>query len=486
MAAKDKVLKQLSQVLLLRDTGAGGGSTTLGAAAAKGQAVLSVPSTTNFAAGDTVRVGSGETTEIGVIASLSANVSITLSDNLTYDHVSGEAVVEQTPYDLGDIAEGGVTVSGSAQSQDVGVATKRLAFTTLNGYTDLTGNFALPTVALDNLCAALGIAYSKVRGAGTAASHFELTTDGSEIAGEQNQSLIAIGLAMDGTVIRVELWGVDIDYSGLSLQLSRGQLASVPVKVLAGAGGVATTNASAYVANTSKKPVKGKTFDALSEAGVFIDTGVGTSLSATFAAGATSISTTGNLGLVAGDWLRIGADDVAEFHQVESQTGVGPYTVTLRTPTYRAHTTSAVQKQLLTPFAAISTDGATMEVGGSVESIRIATRRLSIGTKPGPAPIALRFGVIDVTLANLARALGIPQSKIVGGRLPLLGADIATDVVQGVYLKGALQDGFTMWVIAAGCSQDVSSFVAQLTNVGTPAIPMAFKPASCLSIRQHA
>lgn len=485
MGAKDKVLKQLQQVLLVRDQ-TGGAATTLGAAAAAGQKVLTVPSTTSVANGDTVRVGSGETMELGVVASFVANTSITLADNLTYDHAVGEAVVEQTAYDVGAIAEGGVTVNGAAQTTDVGVATQRLAYTTLNGYTDLTAQFALPTITPENLAIALGIAFSKITGAGTAASPYQLATDGSEFCGEQNQSLIAIGIAMDGSVLRVELWGVDADYTGLSLQLSRGQLASVPVKLVASAGGVVTTNASAYVANTAKTPAKGKVFDALSEVGLFTDGTAGT-LNANAAAAATTMSTATNLGVAAGDWVRVGAGNTVEFHRVDSVTGAGPYNIALRTPLYRAHANGeAIAKQVLVPFAAPSQDGVTLEVSGSVEMIRTAVRRLTAGLKPGAATTTLRFGVIDFLLANFARALGIPQAKIVGGRLPLTGDTIATDTVQGAYVRGLTQDGWTCWVNVWGCAQDISNFAAQLTNTGTPALPIALKPASALHFIQHA
>ena len=485
MAAKDKVLKQLSQVLLVRDSTGTFGSTTIGAAgAAKGQTVIPVPSTTNFGLNDLVRVGSGETMEIGVVASFVANTSITLADNLTYDHVPGEAVVEQTAWDLGDVTDGGVDVNGNAQTTDVGVATKRLAYTILNGYTDLTAAFGLPSPALYSLCAALGIDFAKITGAGTAASPYALVTDGSEISGAQNQSLIAIGVAMDGSVLRVELWGIDVDYTGFSMPLARGQLASVPVKVLAAAGGVVTTNASAYVANTANRPAKGKVFDALVEIGLFADTGTTSVLASNGAAGATGVQfSTG--GFAAGDWVRFGSGDTVEFHRLNSITDAS--NAVLKTPLYRAQASgTAVVKQSQTPFAAPAPDGATLNIAGGVDQIRIATRRLTAGLRPGSAVTSLSFSVIDFILANFARALGIPAAKIVGGRLPLTGDVIATDIVQGAYVKGLLQDGTTMWVNVWGCSQDVSSFAAKLTNSGSPAaLPIAFKPASGIQIQQH-
>lgn len=54
---------------------------------ASGQKVVKVTATTNFAVGDRVILGRGTSREEeGIIASISAGVSITLVDNLTYNH----------------------------------------------------------------------------------------------------------------------------------------------------------------------------------------------------------------------------------------------------------------------------------------------------------------------------------------------------------------------------------------------------------------
>src|SRR4051812_43442798 len=111
--SKNKVLKQLTTVLMVRDgVGGGFGSTTVGAAGvAPGANLVPVAATTNFAVGDTVRIGSGDNMELGTVAVVNAGVSLQMVDNLTYAHILAEAVVEQVAYDLGDIADGGVTVN---------------------------------------------------------------------------------------------------------------------------------------------------------------------------------------------------------------------------------------------------------------------------------------------------------------------------------------------------------------------------------------
>src|SRR4051812_27993989 len=112
--AKTKVIKQLNTVLIARDgTGAVGNTTINGAGAAAGATVLPVASTANFAVTDTIRVGSGENVELAVITVVTAGVSLTVADPVTFAHAVGDAVVEQFAYDIGDVS-GGVTVRGQA------------------------------------------------------------------------------------------------------------------------------------------------------------------------------------------------------------------------------------------------------------------------------------------------------------------------------------------------------------------------------------
>jgi hypothetical protein len=487
MPAKAKILKQLSTVYLVRDLGAGGGSTTInGAGAAKGQAVVPVAATANLTAGDTVRIGAGEELELGVISSVSAGVSITLADNLTYDHAVGEAVVEQVAYDLGDVTDGGVTTNAAAQTTDVATANRRLVYTVLNGNVDLTAEFALPGFTPFALAVACGLPLSAISGTGTASAPLSLATDGSDFGAEQNQSLIVIGLTQDGSAVRVELWGVDFDYTGISVQLRRGQLASVPVKAVAAAGGVVTTNASAYVANTSQRPGKGKVFDALAEVGLFADATTGplaTTSTAPVAAGATVVPFTAVTNLVAGDWVKVASGETVEFHRVES---IATLNVTFKTKLLRAQASGvALVRQQLVSFGGVHEDGATLSVGGSVEPIRLANKRMSAGLKLGSATTALAFGVVDLTLANFARALGIPQSAIASNRLPI-GANIGTATVEGLYVRGVQQDGATVWVNVWGCAQDVSAFALALAQTGVARLPISLKPSSGLHLLQHA
>ncbi len=74
------------------------GSTTVNGDSNSGQAVLNVAATTNFVVGNRVLIGDGTARfEVGVILSIQAGVSLTLTSNLTYTHTAGQADVAISP-----------------------------------------------------------------------------------------------------------------------------------------------------------------------------------------------------------------------------------------------------------------------------------------------------------------------------------------------------------------------------------------------------
>jgi len=87
-----------SQITITFDsTNAGIYSTTVDADSASGGTTLNVTATTGFEVGETIEIGYGTAREeTGVIASISAGVSLTLTANLTYTHTSaqGDAVAK--------------------------------------------------------------------------------------------------------------------------------------------------------------------------------------------------------------------------------------------------------------------------------------------------------------------------------------------------------------------------------------------------------
>lgn len=493
MANKNSLLKQLTSALLTRDL-AGGGSTVLLAAAAKGASIISLTSGTNFAVGDTVRLGTGSQTELVLLVAGQVTPLFATSEPIVRDHAIGEPVVEQAAYDLGDITDAGVDATVSRQTSDVNVATRRLVYTILLGYGDLEAGFTLPGLTLENIAFALGMPLGSVTGTGaTSALPKHIVTAFDDIQGEQNVSMIFTGVNMDGTPIRIELWGAEPDFTGLSINLRRGALAGVPVRFIATAGGRVSNNASAYVANTTFRPSKGKVFDSLTEVGYFATgaTQGGTPGSTTVAAPAGGSNLKGQKVLtvaaaanfVANDWIKIGAADTSEFHRIASVAGAD---LTLATRLLRDHLTvgETVLEQTLVPFANIHPDGVTLAVGGSTDRLREATRVLPIGARPVSAKASLAFGIMDYIVSAIARAVGKDPAAIVGNTFAL-DETIGTNQTDGVYARGLLQDGSTAWVVMWGCSQDVARAAISLVSSGQPSVPTTWVPASGLLLMQH-
>jgi len=86
------------------------GNTTFDAGAAAAQKVCPVAATTAFAVDDVVLIRSAARTEyeIGVIASISAGVSITMDDNLYYTYASGDLMRHWDYYPALILADGEV------------------------------------------------------------------------------------------------------------------------------------------------------------------------------------------------------------------------------------------------------------------------------------------------------------------------------------------------------------------------------------------
>lgn len=484
MPTKNKIIKQLNTVLLLRDKAASGLVTTTSGATAAGVSSLPVAGVVNAAVGDAVRVGSGDTLEVGIITN--AVSPLTFADPLTYAHAAGEPVVSQTAYDLGDVSDSGITITTAGQATYIPVSTRRLNFATLDGYLDMRAEFSLPTASLYNLAFATGTPLSAITGNGATITPFAFNTDGNIFGTELNQSLIAIGTRMDGTTVRIEMWNVDFDYTAYTMRLARGVVASTPFRAIASAGGVITDNASAYAKATTFRPSKGKVFDYLQEVGIFVDettapittTSTGTANAGqpvlTIAAGAPT----------AGMWFRVGAvgSDTVEYHRVSS---FATLNITFVDNLLRAIPAGTpVVQQKLVPLSGITEQGVTFAIGGSVDMLRSAVARLAVGMKPGDASPVVSLALMDISLSNFAYAMGIPQAAIVGGRLPM-NTNVATSSIDGFYVRGILQSGEQAWITCWGCEQDVSSIATAIAARGVASIPLSLRPASGVGFLQH-
>lgn len=487
MPVKNKLSRILSKVLLLRDMPTPTINTTLAANAAVGALSVTLTSGAGLVNGQILRLGDGEEYEPIVVGSFAGAV-VTLADTngLVYAHKSTEPVVSQLAYDLGDPTDKGVVITVNGESVDVNVATRRLVFTIIRGYTDLMAEVELPTMTLQNIAIATGTPFADIAGAGVPTNPLALTMDGNRFGAENNQSLIVISTLMDGTVLREELWGVDADYTGVNLKLGRGALSSVPIRFIASSGYIISTGANPYALTTTFRPTKGKVWDRLTEFGVYIvqpTTPGNSTVASGGVAGTKTVTLASGTNFVAGDVIKFGLEDTSEYHVADTVVGA---VVTLLTPFLRdqAVGTTAVE-QITFPIASVSEDGVSLGFGGSMTKIRTATRRLNLANRPNLAAITASLGVMELTLAGIARALGLPTSAITGNRMDaatLLGSQS----LDGVYCKGFLQDGTAVQVDFWGCSQDLSG-LARTMGGGPPAvIPMKLRPSSGLRLTQAA
>ncbi len=482
---KGSVYKSNSQLLIHRDKASGGVTTNSNAIAAGGTTFnLTANPGTAFSIGDTIRIGTGNEMEVNRIANL-VTLAVTLAFPVTYAHAAGDAVVEMVSYDFGDVEAGGFSVTVDGESQDVPVSTKRLPYTILNGYSDFGGSFALPNLAIDNFPLVFGMLPSVVTGASTVANPRGFATDGNQFAGDGNTAATIVGVLMDGTVTYTELWGIDVDYTGVSMSLVRGQLATLPVKLIASAGGVTGTGAPGYTVDSSLRPTKSKVLTSITEVGLF---GAGGTLNQTVATAAAAaqktLILTASTGAAIGDIVKVGTGDQAEWHEIDS---VSSPNIVLRTPLLRAQPVGTpVVEQSRIPFAGVSQEGVKLDVTGSFDKIRIATSSQSIGLRPGGAVMTLSFTSIEITLSQIAYALGISQAAIASNRLPINGSNVGRTPADAAYLKGLCDDGSTFEIRAWACAQSITAFVMQLTNAGTlTSLPFSLRPTSGLQVLNY-
>jgi hypothetical protein len=414
MPAKNKVLSRLSSLWIARTTVAGA-ATTLSAAAAKAAGTLTVTSIAGFSSGQAIRIGSGNDMELNKINGAPAGSTITLAWPLQRAHIALEDVKQMTVYDHGAPDEGGVDVVVSGEVQDVMIATQRMPLTNVKGYMSAGGEWAWPFADLNTFVTAMGALLSRITGSGTVSAPKQYITDGNDSGEETDVAVIAGGVLVDGTFVYVELWGVSMDYTAIGkIQFRRGQPVKISARARASAAGVMTTVAPAYTIDVSKRAQKNQVWRALSEVGLRTPAGSGmnSTLTANAAAGAQTLVVAASAGAASGDRIKVGTGSDAEYPVVDTvPDGVS---VTLRTKLLRAHVIGeTVVEQTNTVFAGVGEDGASLEIAGSVRTIRKGDTPLEAGTIPGDCQITVGVMLFDILMANVAYALGIPQADIV-------------------------------------------------------------------------
>jgi hypothetical protein len=482
LSLKNKILNRPVAAYLMVDKLVTPTTTTLANVAAAGAAAVTLASGTGFTTGKAFRLGSGESTEACQVAS-AAGAVITLARPLRLAHEVGEAAVESTVFDLGGLS-GPAALNVRGESTDIEVEQNRLTYATVNGFLDIEATLAMTGITPYTFAVGLGVPLTKVRGAGTQADPYELTTDGSEIGSAVNQCIIIHGVTNDGQPAVLELWGAESDYTGFQLTLARGQGVTIPAKWL-GAFALAEVNTPFWVGDGAIKPAKGDLLDAITGIGIWEPATTGplaTTLSAPATAGQKNITMTSSTNLAAQDWVKIGTGALAEYHRVQT---LGTPNV-LATNLYRAHASgTAVVRMKKTSLGAIVKGSAQFSVGGSVEKIQVENSRTTLGLKAGAANPTLNFTIADFTLENIARSAASPQSDISGGRLNL-GGSMGTSPIDGLYLEGKNQNQLTVVLGLWGCSQAINDILMSMQKAGVNGLPFSIRPGSAFTLLVHA
>lgn len=485
MPVLDKAIDKLIALYPMVDTPTGGASTTIATSdITKGATTVTVASGTNIANGDDLRIGTGETMELVRVASGGGTTSIVLAKGTKYAHVVGEAVVEQSALSIGTPEADGFRLSISGETSDVFAATQALAYGALNGFVDVFASWRYPVITVDVLAFALGIPRSAIIGSGTAAVQTGttgprlFTTDGALFGTATNYNAVAVVQRKDGTYATVYLYNMSFDPTVVNTVFGRGQLSTVPVRVMASHAAVDFTNSLFTPANTITTFASAKTdiFSEITVAATLEDTGTPTTTTAGVAAGAYSIPVTSAsaAGIAAGSWIRLDTGDQVEYHLVDNV--ATNTTLNLRTQVFRAHNSGvAVSATTVTDLGGLN-GGFTFAMQGSTITQRAETFRTSLGLKTGNVAAAFNFNVLSYTPEAVSLQLGIPASATVANVLPL-GAAIATANPKTVLLRGLTQGGKTV-TICGWYGSSVVGGETVFTQASQGVVPVSIKPAA--------
>lgn len=214
--------KALTQFGAMIDTTGTALSTTLSAAEAKGQEELSVAAVTNGVAGDYVRVGDDANYEVAQIEATASGPAFTMKSPIAYAHDSGEAVVELTRTDLGDLSDDGVSIEAIADRERIDYATRRHYGDWNIRHTDGRVTVNLENLSPENMAIVMGIADSKVLGAGTTSDPSVTDWTPDDMDAIDPIHFWGRGTLGNGQTVEVQFWDCRIDPSK-TVQLARGQ-----------------------------------------------------------------------------------------------------------------------------------------------------------------------------------------------------------------------------------------------------------------------
>ena len=219
------IITQVDNVGFILDADTPDPDTTTDAAHSRGDTAISVADEGGAADGDLVRIGSGDTLEIGVVASATSG-QITLDQGLFYDQPSGVAVVEQVKVNAGHVEEGGVDFNISEDIFEAGAATS--AKTLVRKTVRITQGITWPAIQWSALMfdRAFGIPDVSFDGSGTATAPNRSAIASDLVKTVTFASVYVECTTEDGDSVEFQGWNLTPDLNK-SWNISRNSVASI-------------------------------------------------------------------------------------------------------------------------------------------------------------------------------------------------------------------------------------------------------------------
>lgn len=192
-----------------------------------------------------------------------------------------------------------------------------------------------------------------------------------------------------------------------------------------------------------------------------VDAGASTTLSAAAAAGVKVLPVSDDLTgtLQAGDYVRVGRDNLLEVHVVDSLTVTD---ITLETELVRDHDAAEpVVEQELVNWGAVADDGVNVDHSGTQTEINAVTQADAYVTLLQNVLATISCNLLNYSPENIAATLGIPESEITGTgaagdpfQIFQSGDTIATVQNTSLYCRGFRRDNSTYEIIGFDATFD--------------------------------
>ena len=207
-----------------KSTGAATFITTLAVASTEGTSALTVAaaSTIQATTGDLGYVGDAGNVEMFKLEAISTADVFTLVSKLAYDHSTGEAVVELTRTNLGDISDDGVQQEVSADRNAINVATERHTYHHHIAHTDYQVTVQLENLSRENYAVMMGIPEALIHGLGTAADPYVNDWTPDDIDTIDPLFFYMLGAMKGGDLLEIQFMDCRIDPTK-TITYARGQ-----------------------------------------------------------------------------------------------------------------------------------------------------------------------------------------------------------------------------------------------------------------------